>query len=241
MCSCCSCQPSHQLPDARVAKRPLLHPAIPSPYTSAETQKIVYIATKTPFLSAVKRVEKLLKLADKRAVQSATTRQKQNSRKRKGRNDDENDIEVIATIAEQEKARKTKDGTVEAVVIKGTGKAIDKVLSLALWFQQRDEYSIRMKTGTVAAIDDIVPGEESGLPPEVEATSKETSEQGQKSGEDDGLALEPSSADDANAGAEQQPDPTKSTDQDGGTEAVEPLPETRVRYTSVVEVAVSLR
>jgi len=44
----------------------------------------------------------------------------------------------------------------EEVVMKGTGKAIEKVLQLALWFQGREEYKITIRTGSVGAVDDVV-------------------------------------------------------------------------------------
>ena len=46
------------------------------------------------------------------------------------------------------------------MVLKGTGKAIDKTLQLALWFQQRAEYNVAMRTASIGAIDDIVPNDE---------------------------------------------------------------------------------
>ena len=164
-------------------KRPLLRPAIPSPYAGAQQQKVVYISTKTAFLGAVKRVEKLLHLSDKRLVQSATTIVKHANGKRKrntpagGRDD----ILEAATEVERQKAkRRRKAGDTKAhgddedavageeVVIKGTGRAIAKVLEMALWFQQRDDwYSVRMTTGTVRTVDDIEV-EEPAMPVEEE-------------------------------------------------------------------------
>ena len=48
----------------------------------------------------------------------------------------------------------------DEVVLKATGKAIAKALSLGVWFQQREEYAVRIETGTVGAIDDIVASED---------------------------------------------------------------------------------
>ena len=208
--------------DAKVTKRPLLRPAIPSPYAGAQEAKVVYVSARTPFLGAVKRVEKLLHLADKRLVQSATTIAKQGRGKRKRHfsASGEDQILDIATEVERQKAQKRRktDGEAgrtdedevnagEEVSIKGTGRAIAKALEMALWFQQRDDqYRVRVTTGTVTAIDDI----------EVE---------------------EPSTP-------EKQGEEVADGEQDGPSEArreVEELPESRMRYTSVLEVAVSLR
>lgn len=146
-------------------KRPLHRPAIPSPYAGAQQEKVVYVSARTPFISAVKRVEKLLHLAEKRAVQAATTVTKQKSRgasgKRAGARDE---IVDIAEEVARRKAEKRTSGLNEGdgndareeVVIKGTGKAIQKVLQMALWFQQREEqYTMTLSTGSVMAIDDV--------------------------------------------------------------------------------------
>lgn len=97
----------------------------------------------------------MLQLAEKRDVQSATTAAKrQRQRRRPRRGDDE--IMEIAKVAEQQHQLDREDGRGEQIVLKGTGRAIQKVLELGLWFQQReDEYVVRLKTGSVAAVDDI--------------------------------------------------------------------------------------
>ncbi|KAF2769064.1 hypothetical protein EJ03DRAFT_313142 [Teratosphaeria nubilosa] len=138
-------------PTAKVTKRPLLRPAFPSPYANASAQKTVYVSARTPFLSAVKRVEKLLELSDKRLVQAATTLatiKGSRKRKRAGAGDGGQDVEAAAG---------------EAVVIKGTGKAVSRVLGMALWFQQREErYKVSLKTGSVGAVDDVAMPENHG-------------------------------------------------------------------------------
>ncbi|KAH0281111.1 hypothetical protein KCU91_g480, partial [Aureobasidium melanogenum] len=139
--------------DYKVEKRPLLRPPITSQYANADVAKVVYVSTKTPFMSAVKRVQKLLAQAEKRLAQSAAD-QVSNRPKYSHTNDEITDIErVAATMAAQKHDR-------DEIVLKATGKAIAKALSLALWFQQRVEYNVRIETGTVGAIDDIVPPEE---------------------------------------------------------------------------------
>lgn len=42
------------------------------------------------------------------------------------------------------------------VVMKGTGKAIEKTLMLANWWQQQDGVRVVVRTKSVAAVDDIV-------------------------------------------------------------------------------------
>ena len=82
----------------------------------------------------------------------------------------------------------------EEVILKATNRAIENVLGLALYFQGQDDCRVRLSTGTVSVVDDIV---ESTV-----SRGAETVE-----GEDEG----------------------------------EELPESRVRKTSFVEVAITLK
>ena len=53
-------------------------------------------------------------------------------------------------------------GGKEEVVVKGTGKAISKVVSVAAWFQDEGNgkgVQVRLRTGSVGAVDDVVPVE----------------------------------------------------------------------------------
>lgn len=43
--------------------------------------------------------------------------------------------------------------------MKGTGKAIEKVLQLALYWQQQEDVMVQIRTGSVGAIDDVVEAE----------------------------------------------------------------------------------
>ena len=44
----------------------------------------------------------------------------------------------------------------EEVVLKATGRGIEKVLSLAIHFQGQDDCTVRLRTSSVGVIDDIV-------------------------------------------------------------------------------------
>ena len=48
------------------------------------------------------------------------------------------------------------------MVLKGTNRAIEKVLELGLYFQRQDDCMIRVRTGSVGVVDDIVHEEEDG-------------------------------------------------------------------------------
>ena len=54
------------------------------------------------------------------------------------------------------KAIGKQDKEVEEILLKATGKAIEKVLGLALFFQGQDDLIVRLRTGSVGAVDDIV-------------------------------------------------------------------------------------
>jgi ribonuclease P/MRP protein subunit POP7 len=207
--------------DASITKRPLLRPAIASPYASSSAQKVVYVSARTPFMSAIKRVEKLLRLADKRDVQTATTHAQKNKRKRRRDGEGgEDEVMAVARGVEKEKDRKRQAGGVsgEEVLVKGTGKAISKAMEVGAWFLQRDtEFVVRIKTGSVGAVDDVEV-------PEAEAEA-----------EDGGEKMD---VDQAQPGAEGGDIALNSKGKDKEVEAVSGA---RVRYLSVLEVAVSLR
>jgi len=121
----------------KVEKRPLLHPPIASPYRGHKSTKVVYVSSKTPFMSAVKRVKQLLKHIDKRVMQSVLS-SKGPARK---------DVQGLESKINENP---------EEVLIKATGKAIDKALNLALFFQAQQDCIVRITTGSVDAIDDLV-------------------------------------------------------------------------------------
>ena len=160
-------------------KRPLLRPPIPSPSSDRNSQKVVYISNSTPFLSAVNRVQKLLHQIQKRQTQSALGRNK-NSKTTK---------DAIRAAAEVE----FNENETEAVVIKGTGRAIERTMSIALFFLDKSTYRVEVKTGSVLAVDDLIPAS-------------------QEAGEEN----------------------TNAVDE-------EDLPESRIRYTSVLEAHVWLK
>lgn len=151
---------------AKIVKRPILRPAIPSPYAGRKEEKIVYVSSKMPFMAAVSRVKYLLKQVKKREMQAVLDAQRTRG--------------ATHTSSSEQLA--------EPVILKGTGKAIQKTLSLAMFFQKQQEYAVKITTSSVDAIDDIEVGDD---------------------------------------------DNVEQDDED--------LPESRVRHTSVVEVAVTAR
>ena len=210
----------------------------------------------------MKRVEKLLHLSDKRLVQSATTLAKQNKRRasgkrKRGAGDDDEILDIAETVEKQKRLRKSGKGAegaegdegLEEVVLKGTGKAIQKVMELGLWFQQRDEYVVRLKTSSVAAIDDISVDESSPVEAKQQSgglnndsSEMELDTEPGAEGDGGGVAIDPAETaegqdGDNGASEESRSKPTSAA----GMATTEPIPDTRIRYTSCLEVAVSLR
>lgn len=201
-------------------------------------------------------MEKLLALAEKREVQSATTLVGQQrgraprGRGRRaapgGRGDHEDEILAIAQVVEARRqttsrgssgGRELDDGGGEEVVLKGTGKAIQKVLEFGLWFKQReDRFVVRLTTGSVGAIDDIEVDE--NIPSDGGGRASAVDEE-----------LEPGSGQDLDSEAESHMKEieaskltsTKATSANSAKTTAEPVPESRIRYTSSLEVSVRRR
>ncbi|KAI9758164.1 MAG: hypothetical protein M4579_003138 [Chaenotheca gracillima] len=115
--------------NGRIEKRPLLHPAVNSPYAGSSHQKVIYVSASTPFIAAVKRVRKFLDAIEKRSRQS-----------------EQHSIDKSATTATAH----------EGVVLKATGKATFRALELALYFQGQPDCQIVIRTSSVGTVDDIV-------------------------------------------------------------------------------------
>jgi ribonuclease P/MRP protein subunit POP7 len=49
------------------------------------------------------------------------------------------------------------------IVVVGTGRALEKVTEIALFFQKQLDCIVQLRTGSVAAVDDIVSKDEDGL------------------------------------------------------------------------------
>jgi len=123
---------------ARIDKRPLVHPPVSSARAGAQVQKVVYVRANSPFVSVIKRVEKFLREADRRAMGN------------------------LKTSKLEDMIKKSRDGQQEEILVKATGRAIEKALHIALFFQGRDDCVVRLRTGGVATVDDIIPKETNG-------------------------------------------------------------------------------
>ncbi|KAL6237718.1 Rpp20 subunit of nuclear RNase MRP and P-domain-containing protein [Aspergillus navahoensis] len=147
---------------ARINKRPIPHPPISSPYAGSSIPKTIYVSSSTPYMSAVKRVQKLLLHAEKRATSSLVNKDSKNKNKGKnapqkrlgaeGQTQQERLIAAIARGEDREQLDK------EEVFVKATGKAMKIALRVGRWFEshgREEEYRVRVSTGAVLVVDDV--------------------------------------------------------------------------------------
>lgn len=162
-------------------------------------------------MSAVKRVQKLLRHAEKRATANVKLDDTRTTERQK--------------LSELAKASENR----EDVFVKATGKAIEKALNVGKWFEEKEaEYAVRVSTGSVLVVDDVVEDEE-----KKERELKKQKEQGQEiDGKEDSVSGEVKGANDDKKKRKREA-PVVSQDEE--------LPESRTRWVKMVEVAVSLK
>jgi hypothetical protein len=93
-------------PGCRIQTRPIMHPPIPSPYTGADQQKVVYVSTGSPFIAVVKRVRKLLSLIQKRTMVKTDLIE--------GKGSDKQKLKSLATATAAAKEKKTRNGITQS-------------------------------------------------------------------------------------------------------------------------------
>lgn len=229
-------------PNARVQKRPIIHAPIASPYAGAAVQKVVYVSSKTPFMSAVKRVKKLLLHVEKRATQSVDMIKR-------------GDKEGLKRLADaSDKLGKDR----EEVLVKASGKAMAKAISVGEWFSNKEKdvpCNVEVRSSNVSVVDDIVEVDREESDGEIEAEESTTSLQAGETTME--LFGDTSKASDDPIPAQQQAQSTN-TDTKPSAEMnsskrrrrrrkrkrqydEDDLPEQRLRWVKTVEVAISLK
>ncbi|KAK1533264.1 hypothetical protein CPAR01_09972 [Colletotrichum paranaense] len=108
---------------------------------NSSKSQLIYVSASTPFMSAVSRVRKQL---DKSLKGNAPSTRGMNLNQR---------IDLL------HRDNGTKGGNGEAIVL-GTGRAIEKVLSIAAWFTEQSDCEVEVRTKTVGTVDDVVLEEE---------------------------------------------------------------------------------
>ena len=129
-------------PNTTIQRRPLTHAPVASPYAGSSVQKAVYVSRSTPLMAAVKRVKKLLAHIEKRAMQGVDV-----TKNRGG------GLEELAKASE-----KLGKG-VEAVVVKASGRAMEKALKVGMWFEKKEAElacRVEVRSGSVRVVDDLV-------------------------------------------------------------------------------------
>lgn len=137
-----------KIPGSALHKRPLVRRPLPA----SSKDRLIYVSSGTPFMSAVKRVRKQLGRSlgsggggggAEAARRNASLHARIESLQR--------DVERGASSA-----RSANDEYGATVTLVGTGKAVEKTLSLASWFEQQADCRVAVRTGTVATVDDVV-------------------------------------------------------------------------------------
>ncbi|OJJ51370.1 hypothetical protein ASPZODRAFT_138471 [Penicilliopsis zonata CBS 506.65] len=210
---------------ARIQKRPIPHAPVASPYAGANVPKIVYVSSNSPFMSVVKRVQKLLRQAEKRATSSIGLTDSKVSEKEK-----------LARLArgQEQLAR-------EEIFVKATGRAVEKALGVGKWFEEKTaEYTVRYETGSVLVVDDIVEDEQAKqklIDKEMLQTKSETAEPQTETSGGAKEEEEEEEEEESNAQGSRKKKKRKHAAFDLNAD----LPETRTRWVKMVQVAVTLR
>lgn len=174
-------------------------------------------------MSAIKRVQKLLRQAEKRAMASLDLGSKKKTEKQK-----------LAQLAAGHDALRKGKGE-EEVFVKATGRAMEKALAVGRWFETREaEYVTRVKTGCVLVVDDVVEDEE---------MRRRVIAEGEEVGEEEELK-EQQQQQGQNAEATSAAPVSKSAARKRKRAAnaeSEELPESRTRWVNVVEIAVTYK
>lgn len=190
-------------------------------------------------MCAVKRVQKLLRHAEKRATSKVDLTSKKISEKAK--------LEQV--VQAQEALKK------EEVLVMATGRAIEKAMSIEKWFKERnEEYEVKVRTKAVLVIDDIVADEsmedlDTGKNGEEDGGDKDASGEGEgneKPKDDGGGEAAPLEGDKATGDSKETPAKSKSFRRKQRARerkrlAAEDQPDSRTRYVNGVEIVVSLK
>ncbi|KAL4799740.1 Rpp20 subunit of nuclear RNase MRP and P-domain-containing protein [Aspergillus venezuelensis] len=172
---------------ARVHKRPIPHAPISSPYAGPSVPKTIYVSTSTPYMSAVKRVQKLLRHAEKRAMTSLSKSSKTNGKKANPPNQKGSQGQQEKLLAALARGEEREQLSSEEVFVKATGRAMGTALKVGTWFEghgREAEYKVRVKTGSVLVVDDVEEDEggKEGYMRELQGGGRDAAEDGSTSG-----------------------------------------------------------
>ncbi|KAF3014224.1 hypothetical protein E8E14_008530 [Neopestalotiopsis sp. 37M] len=130
--------------------------ALPRRDPSTHSAQLIYVNSRSPFRSITTRVRKQLNKS-LRAASTHTPKSLTNTVAAKGH---------LGPLSSRIQAlhKGPEDGIAleqaRQVVVIGTGKAIEKVVNVAAFFQGQGDVEVRLQTGSLGAVDDVVPEEE---------------------------------------------------------------------------------
>ena len=130
------------------------------------------------------------------------------------------------TLRTLEEASQSSEKESEEVILKATGRAIEKALGLGVFFQGQGDVRVRLRTGSVGTVDDIIVDENKTQRKQTKGKSKMEKGLGDMA--------------DADGNAEEHHDDVNDTTKNIEADDVD-LPETQIRKLSVLEIGISLK
>lgn len=138
-------------------RRPINHGPIADIHAGAHVPKCVYVSRQTPVMAAVKRVKKILREIERRAVQGALGAG--GGGKRKGARPMGREVSGKELAQGIGKVNELLRREREEVLVKASGRAMEQALRVAEWFRSKEKdvlCDVVVRTGNVSVVDDIV-------------------------------------------------------------------------------------
>lgn len=234
-------------------------------------------------MSAVKRVQKLLLHAERRSLESFRAENdkaiyKSNKKGNVQKQQQQQQQQTQGQGQGQEVDKENSNQEREYIFVKATGKAMEKALGIGKWFESKpDEYVIRVRTGSVLVVDDIVEDEEKKMALISESEHQKQQDNQDQRGHNNDMNFNTSESSSSPSPSQPQPSsgistslaepstscisaPTSAFTQSNGMTVREEskskkgkkrkrdtismdseLPESRIRWVNMVEVAVGIK
>ncbi|KAK5054608.1 hypothetical protein LTR84_001499 [Exophiala bonariae] len=142
-------------PSTTIQRRPINHAPIADIHAGAHVPKCVYVSRHTPVMAAVKRVKKILREIERRAVQAAIGGGTRGGKPRSVARDGGERGVAQGVAKVNEVLRRER----EEVLVKASGRAMEQALHVAEWFRSKEKEvlcDVVVRTGSVSVVDDIV-------------------------------------------------------------------------------------
>jgi ribonuclease P/MRP protein subunit POP7 len=111
---------------SKISKKIIKHAPL-RPYVHTELDSTIYVKSTTPFISAVKRIEKMI-----------------------------NKFDEIPNKRGKLVRRGNINKDINYILVKGMGKSINKVLNIGLHFKYEEKFNVDIFTKSVGVLDEIV-------------------------------------------------------------------------------------